>query len=129
MIDFLSTRASTDAQTRACARLLVAVIAMAIKDACSPMNKKEKRLSQNLKDEARGAISFLFGARSVFPLYASMIGSSAEAIRSVLIDGESLAPGGISCMDRRVLRARWRWYIKEQSCAGVGSCGQYGASF
>jgi len=110
MIDFVSTRQTTDAQTAACARLLAAVIAQAIKDACKPMTADEKR---NLDSEARQAIQFLFGADSVFPLYASLIGSSAEAIRFALLNkAEDMVPAasrGFSDMDRRILKGRMRW--------------------
>ncbi len=113
MIDFVSTRQTTDAQTAACARLLAAVIAQAIKDACKPMTADEKRKERNLDSEARQAIQFLFGADSVFPLYASLIGSSAEAIRFALLNkAEDMAPAesrGFSDMDRRILNGRMRW--------------------
>ena len=53
MLGFVSTRQTTDAQTAACARLLAAVIAQAIKDACKPMTADEKRKERNL-DSGRG---------------------------------------------------------------------------
>jgi hypothetical protein len=86
MIDFVSTRHTTDSQTAACARLLAAVIAQAIKDASTPLNTDERRQRRNLNCEARQAIHFLFGRDSVFPLYASLVGSSADAIRGALMD-------------------------------------------
>lgn len=113
MIDFVSTRQTTDAQTAACARLLAAVIAQAIKDACKPMTADEKRKEKNLDSEARQAIQFLFGTDSVFPLYASLIGSSAESIRFALLnkaeDMVQVASRSFSDMDRRVLKGRMRW--------------------
>ena len=113
MIDFVSTRQTTDAQTAACARLLAAVIAQAIKDACKPMTADEKRKKKNLDSEARQAIQFLFGTDSVFPLYASLIGSSAESIRFALLnkaeDMVQVASRSFSDMDRRVLKGRMRW--------------------
>jgi len=113
MIDFVATRNTTDTQTAACARLLTAVIAQAIKDACKPMNAKEKAAERNLDDEAREAIRFLFGAESVFPLYASLIGSSAESVRFALLNrpDDIGAVGGrlFTDMDRRVLSGRMRW--------------------
>ena len=112
MIDFVSTRQTTDAQTAACARLLAAVIALAIKDACKPMTAYEKRKERNLDSEARQAIRFLFGADSVFPLYASLIGSSAEAIRFALMNkADDMVPAAssrFSDVDRQILEWRMR---------------------
>ena len=112
MIDFVSTRQTTDAQTAACARLLAAVIALAIKDACKPMTAYEKRNERNLDSEARQAIRFLFGADSVFPLYASLIGSSAKAIRFALLnkadDMVPAASSGFTDVDRQILEGRMR---------------------
>lgn len=86
MIDFISTRTSTDPQTAACARLLTAVITQAIQDACTPMTTEERKQKKNLNTNARRAIRFLFGADSVFPLYAELIGVSHEAIRFALLN-------------------------------------------
>ena len=116
MIDFVSTRQTTDAQTAACARLLAAVIALAIKDACKPMTAYEKRNERNLDSEARQAIRFLFGADSVFPLYASLIGSSAKAIRFALLnkadDMVPAASSGFSDVDRQILEWRMRQCVE-----------------
>lgn len=106
MIDFLATRTTTDPQTAACARLLTTVITHAIKDACTPLNKEEKLKCKNIDTNARKSIDFLFGKESIFPLYASLIGTSAESIRRALLELEG---GGISDMDRRVLSVRRRW--------------------
>ncbi len=84
MIDFVSTRQGTDAQTAACARLLAAVIAQAIRDACKPPGVDERRKDRNLDGEAWRALDFLFGAGPAFALYAGLIGSSAETIRAAL---------------------------------------------
>jgi hypothetical protein len=114
MIDFVSTRETTDQQTAACARLLSAVIAQAIKDASSPATDAEKKGNKNTCGTARSAISFLFDNDSVFPLYASLIGSSAESIRAALLEkpinsiqSKNSAYGE---NERRILSARLRWH-------------------
>jgi hypothetical protein len=113
MIDLVATRNTTDTQTAACARLLTAVITQAVRDACKPMNAKEKAAQRNLDGDARTAISFLFGTDSVFPLYANLIGSSAESIRFALLNKpQDVSPLGsrlFTDMDRRVLGGRMRW--------------------
>lgn len=115
MIDFVSTRSTTDVQTAACARLLAAVIAQAIRDAAQPFREKDrsKDLAMSSAEiEAREAVRFLFGGGSAFPLYASLIGSSAEAIRHALLNSPDdlvKVPGrGLSDAERRLLRHRLR---------------------
>jgi hypothetical protein len=121
MIDFVSTRQTTDPQTAACARLLAAVIAQAIKDACAPMSGEEKKQERNLNTDARQAIKFLFGADSVFPLYAVLIGSSADDIRAALLrraNAAGDADRGISDMQRRIVAGRMRWHKGERAQHG-----------
>lgn len=108
MIDLVSTRDGVDHQTAACARLLTAVIAQAIRDACKPVSKEEEKKCMNMDLDARAAIKFLFGDESVFPLYASLIGSSAESIRKALTEPKR-GDHGLTEMDRRFLSARKRW--------------------
>lgn len=112
MIDFVSTRAGACQQTAACARLLAAVIAHAIGDACKKPTKAEKDNPRLVDFDARKAIDFLFGPDSVFPLYADLIGSNAEAIRGALLDDGRGSINSIGrsfgAMERRVLSARIR---------------------
>ena len=103
MIDFISTRATTDAQSAACARLLAAVIASAVSDACRPLSSEERRFGANRDSRALDAIEFLFSEDSVFPPYAAFIGSSADAIRRALL---AKADDGESQLDRRSLHVR-----------------------
>ena len=114
MIDFVSTRETTDQQTAACARLLSAVIAQAIKDASSAVTDGEKKSNKNIRGGARAAISFLFDENSVFPLYANLIGSSAESIRSALLENPTSMSRGKNSFygenERRILSARLRWH-------------------
>jgi hypothetical protein len=114
MIDFVSTRDTTDPQTAACARLLAAVITQAIGDASTPPNKEEKKECRNLNTDALSAIDFLFGNGSVFHLYADLIGASAESIRHALINVRQ-APGLNTRVtykeeDQRILLIRLRWH-------------------
>lgn len=113
MIDFYSTRDDVDPQTAACANLLLAVITQAIKDASAEMSKKEKQLQRNINSEARQALQFLFGRKSVFPLYAELIGTSAEAIRAALLDKPKALPPAkkppYTEAERRIFHGRYRW--------------------
>jgi hypothetical protein len=114
MIDFVSTRETTDPQTAACARLLATVIAHAISDASTPPSRDEKKQGRNLDSDAIAAIDFLFGEDSVFPLYADLIGASAESIRHALINVRQ--PPALNTRvtyreeDQRILLARVRWH-------------------
>ena len=112
MIDFVSTRETTDTQSAACARLLAAVIARAIEDAKTPFSEKEKLEKKNISHHASAAIKFLFKEPSVFPLYASLIGTSAEAIRTALLEPStemSKQSRQYGEMDRRIVARRLRW--------------------
>jgi hypothetical protein len=114
MIDFVSTRETTDPHTAVCARLLATVIAHAISDASTPPSRDEKKQGRNLDSDAIAAIDFLFGEDSVFPLYADLIGASAESIRHALINVRQ-APALNTRVtyreeDQRILLARVRWH-------------------
>jgi hypothetical protein len=101
MIDFVSTRDGTEPQTAACARLLTYIITTAIKDASEPYNPDEHRTGP-----AARAMDFLFGPESIFPLYAKLIGSSAEAIRAALLRDDSAQRAGYSAERRAALQLR-----------------------
>jgi len=85
VIDLLSTRAGASPQDSACAQLLTAVIAGAIRDASQDLTSEERKQCANRKHNARLALTFLFNPCSVFPLYAVLIGSSAPSIRRALL--------------------------------------------
>lgn len=111
MLDLVSTRTTTDPQAAACARLLAAVIASAIRDACGCMTREEKKNPGDVQCDARRALQFLFGEHSVFPLYAELIGANADTMRHALVHGKNPAVPGrfdMGGMDRRVLRLRLR---------------------
>lgn len=115
MFDLVSTRTSTDPQTAACARLLCGVIGHAVRDACRPLRNDEIRRQQNTDPDARQAIRFLFGPRSTFNLYASLIGLNPHTLRAALLDaGHSTQPlaatahGHFDADARRALHKRLR---------------------
>jgi hypothetical protein len=112
VIDFLSTREQTTEDDAACARLLAAVIAHAIRDCVKPPNAAERRgtASQITMDpDAFSALRFLFGKHSAFPLYAWLIGADAPAIRRALLDGDIKRGSELKAADFRLLRQRL-WY-------------------
>jgi len=86
MIDFLSTRSNCDTETAACARLIAAIIAQAIRDASSQITKHEKKTKQNAKGDAKEAIHFIFGRNGFFEIYSKIIGIDPQAIRDALLN-------------------------------------------
>lgn len=117
MIDFTSSREGADPQTKACCRLLAAVIVQAIRDAAMPLSATEKRAGYNLQREPRKAVLFLFGTGTCFPAYCALIGLSAHHVRQALTAdhgsdmlGSKLFRSGLNL---RPLRIRERFYQAE----------------
>ena len=110
MIDLISTRQGCDQESMACARLLTAVITTAIRDAVCVAPKKEGYERRDVLFNAREAIVWLFDDASVFPLYASLVGSDAESIRRALLtdrSGEIEPIRPLFCAaDRKILKQR-----------------------
>jgi hypothetical protein len=79
VIDLISTRVGTELEAAGCARLLAAVIAQAITDATEDFLPEEESIAAAL---------WLFDPKSVFPLYAHLIGVDAEGIRRNLLEGK-----------------------------------------
>ncbi len=115
MIDFTSTRSGVSPATAAASRLLAAVLAQAIEDAARPFSKQEKVLHMNLQRDVLEALEFLFvDPEGVFAGYASLIGTSADSIRTALMrrgDGSVLRPSSFNEMDRRTLQIRARLFL------------------
>ena len=82
MIDFVSTRETTDPETAACARLISAIIAQALKDLALRPSREEYDQCRNLESAAIHSLRFFYDSDSVFPLYAKLIGMDAEAFRA-----------------------------------------------
>lgn len=79
---------------------------------------------QEPDSEARQAIRFLFGPDSIFPLYANLIGSSAESIRSALLNKHDVVAldvnRGFREVDRRILNGRVRLALHaERDMCGI----------
>jgi hypothetical protein len=117
VIDFASTRTTTDVRSAACARLHAAVIAQAVKDTCGPPTQHEKkdRTGRYIDPDACSAIRFLFGGGPEFPRIAGYVGASAEAIRAALLHGtdnvSSEKGRAFGDTERRMLRSRLRRYV------------------
>lgn len=112
MIDFLSTRETTTADDAACARLLTAVIAHAIRDCVKAPNAAERKGKADqitMDSDAFSALRFLFGKHSIFPTYAWLIGSSADDIRRALLAGDVKRGSELREKDFRLLRQRLWW--------------------
>lgn len=117
MLDLVSTRELTDEWTAKCARLLAAVIAMAIQDAAQRPSVEEQKLEQNIDPDASEAIAWLFDeSQIVFPVYCRLIGANAITIRQALLE-----PGPNNALytqiHRRIIRARVAWWRKTQEIA------------
>lgn len=117
MFDLVSTREHTDELTANCGRLLAAVIAQAIHDACDRPTLEESKTFTNLKADARAAVEWLFDPDDiVFTAYAKLIGANAQTIREAL-----LHPGTQNALfpeiNRRILHARYRWWLQTKSDA------------
>jgi len=118
MIDFISTRNSTNEEDARCARLLTTVITTAIQDASIMPSQREQKAQRNLSTEPCAAIHWLFDKESVFPLYCQLIGMDAESIRRALIFTDN-EPGSVSDklfngLQRRAIRARYRWLANDK---------------
>ena len=115
MLDLVSTRPNTDEQTRRCARLLASVIWHAIRDLADGMDPEERRTGMRRGSEAWEAARFLFDDASPFRVYAMLIGGDAQAIRSAILEVHGdMYPGGLTAMDRRVIRHRVREYERRR---------------
>lgn len=112
MIDFMSTRDSTEVQARRCAQLLTAVIGHAIKDAAMIPLQSERKHKQNRR-LPHAAIKFLFEPEGVFEVYAQLIGMTAEEIRAALLSKRPLNPKQkniFSEEERRIIQVRYIWH-------------------
>lgn len=118
MIDFVSTRPTTSEEDGRCARLLTAVIVAAIEDASEHPAPSEVKNQRNSCTSACAAIHWLFDEKSVFPLYASLIGLEAESIRKALLSvnttPDSSADKLFRPSQRRALRLRYRWLANDK---------------
>lgn len=115
MIDFTSSQEGADAQTRACCRLVAAIVVQAIRDAATPLSAKEKQTGHNLGHDPRQAVIFLFGPEQVLDAYCALIGVAAHQLRQALLSdrqtdvvGSRLFRAGL-----RPLRVRERFYRAE----------------
>jgi len=121
VIDFVSTEANVDPQTRGCAHLLAAVIADAIRGATESPWDREVDMEQNVDSRFSNhdpllSIHFLFGDDSPFELYAKLIGLDAQAMREALVDNSIKLDGKrFTEFQRRTVRLRHHWYLKQKA--------------
>lgn len=111
MFDLTSTTTDVSEQEGAHARLLVAVIGQAIKDASLKPSKAEASQRKNINGDAIDALHFLFGPNPTFAEYAELIGSSAESIRAALTESKYAGAlnGRFPDTSRRKLQVRLHW--------------------
>jgi hypothetical protein len=113
MIDLLATRPHTDVQTRACARLLTAVIADSIRSIGTKPSAMEQRLYESMGD-AHLSLNFLFNPTSPFEAYCRLIGLDADLIRRAISGNSEHGPTSIktwSESEQRHAQARIRWFL------------------
>ena len=115
-IDFVSTRDGVDPETARGARLLVAVIAQAIRDASEPTTAPERERRANLSLHAVRALWWLFEPHPAFVCYAHLIGGEAKAITDALLADAERSGGNalFSVADRHALQLRHRWWFQAQ---------------
>lgn len=114
MIDFVSTRVSTDPATRAAAQLIAAGIAQFLRDASQKPTREEQERHRNLKWSALSAIEYLFGKGSSFEDHIEMLGGTAAPFRAALLDDRPLQENGpFTHYQRRIIQARYRWWTAD----------------
>lgn len=107
MIDFISTHPGATPQTKACANLLAAVIAEAVRDASEPLSSEERKGEVNRNVAARQALRFLFDRTTVFSAYARLIGLTADSIRrGLMLPAQGTDLGYFNDTRRRTLQTR-----------------------
>ena len=118
MFDFVSTRVESGSETKSMARLMSAVIVRFIRDASLKPSSKEAELGRNIADDARAAIEYLFKAGSVFEEHIESMGGSAAPFRAALLDDRPLDDrASFTPMQRRVIQARYRWWLSDDLSA------------
>lgn len=113
MIDLLATRPHTDVQSRACARLLTAVIADSIRSIGTKPSAMEQRLYESM-GESHLSLNFLFNPTSPFDAYCKLIGLDADLIRRAISGNAEHGPTSIkvwSESEQRNAQARIRWFL------------------
>jgi hypothetical protein len=122
MIDFISTRSNADEQSIACARLLTAVIATAVMDLAGQGTRADRLVEFNdrkvTNHDALSSIRFFFGSHSPFPLYAKLIGSSAEDIRGALL-GKRKATDTFRPLKPLINDAQWSAIHRRLNLCGI----------
>ena len=114
-VDYISTDPSVEPQTRACARLLTAVVASAVQDMAIKPSSDEQRLCRNIDLTARHALSWVFEPSPVFVGYCQMIGADSTAMAEALLSDCKLGHGAaFTDLDRRIVQARHRWWMQER---------------
>ena len=121
MLDLVSTRPGVDTQAARCARLLAAIIADAVRQASTrPLDREIKQERNNDCADWHPALGiwFLFDEESPFDKYAQYIGLSAKDFREALLGTHELdahlTRPIFTNADRRVIKARHRWYLLEK---------------
>lgn len=113
MIDFVSTRAEVDPATRRAAHFLASIAAQRVRDACTPPDPRESADGRNYDQVAREAIEYLFDPGSDFAHHLDLLGGGAPSFRAALLDYRPLPPkGSFTEPMRRVLQARYRWWVE-----------------
>lgn len=103
------------------ARLLSAVIVLAVQDAGAKPTKEEQRTESNRLADTVSAFEYLFGVdRDVFETHAHVLGADPDQIREALLSpdrGMILRGASVSPERLRTLRIRHRWFQKTREAA------------
>lgn len=117
MIDLISTREEVDPDTKAYARVLVAVIVRAAQDLAAVPGKEEQKLQFNIDRNAVSSLKFFYEKGSAFRAYAGMIGFDPDQFLQALENGRPMdvAHPLFKEQDFRACRVRIRWWKELQA--------------
>jgi hypothetical protein len=102
MIDFNSTKQSTNREIVPYLRLLAAIVSQAVQDAAMVSIKSaDKKNIREVENNALSALRFLFGQHDDFSTMAGIIGFDAEDMRRALVNGKN-SPFGVSSYTDRM---------------------------
>lgn len=111
MIDFFSTRDSTQPEDRHAARMLAALIAAQLRAAAKFPHFQEIDHKRNYDHDALAAIEYLFARGSAFEDHIELLGSNAAVFRLALLE-EREPTQEFTARQREAIRLRHEYWHK-----------------
>ena len=95
-------------------QFIAAVVVQFIRDAALKPTQEEADAGRNLNADSQAAIDYLFAAGSKFEDHVEIVGGSAAPFRQALLSSRPLDDrSSFTPMQRRILQARYRWWIAD----------------